>query len=111
MSKDPIDLLERAVIATEREPTAEEIAAWKAEKAAAVAAREKHAAHMDRAELRAVEQLAIAERQAAALERIAVAVEALARAKMPVYVVPFESDPPQTWGGPVTSLPEHGNGV
>lgn len=51
-----------------------------------------------------------AERQAAALERIAAAVEAIAQAHKPVFLVPAGQRPP-TWGGPVTGLPEHGNGV
>jgi hypothetical protein len=104
-SKDPLDMLERLVQTTESaKATPEEIATWEAEKAAVVAAREKHAAHMDRAERRAVEQMAIDERQADALERIAVAVEALAGVRRP----PTQ---PLPWGGPVTGIPEHGNGV
>lgn len=90
--KDPISLLERAVKATESaKATPEEIAAWEAEKAAAVAAREKHAAHMDRAEKRSVEQMAIAERQAVALERIADTLTELvkaSRAKQPIVLPP-----------------------
>jgi hypothetical protein len=88
-SKDPLDMLERLVQTTESaKATPEEIATWEAEKAAVVAAREKHAAHMDRAERRAVEQMAIDERQADALERIAVAVEALAGVLTAKPVVP-----------------------
>ena len=48
--------------------------------------------------------------QTAALERIAAAVEAIAQAHKPVFLVPAGQQPP-TWGGPVTGLPEHGNGV
>ena len=107
--KDPIALLERAVQATESvKATPEEIAAWEAEQAAVVAAREKHAAHMDRAEKRAVEQMAIAERQAAALERISYAVEALA---VVLTAKPALIPAKPFCGETVTGMPEHGNGV
>lgn len=45
------------------------------------------------------------DRQAAALERIAAALEMLAGVRRP------PTRPVTTWGGPVTGLPEHGNGV
>jgi len=73
---EALALLGRTVAAVEQaaaeaKPTAEETAAWEAEKAAQVAARDAHKAHLDRAEQRALKSLAIEERKAAALEQIA----------------------------------------
>ena len=46
--------------------------------------------------------------QTAALERIAAAVEQMVKE---AQAEPVELTSLQTWGGPVTGLPEHGNGV
>lgn len=48
------------------------------------------------------------EKQAAALERIAAAVEQMVKK---AQAEPVELTSLQTWGGPVTGLPEHSNGV
>jgi hypothetical protein len=64
-------LEQTAAEAAKDKPTAEEIAAWQAEKDAAVQHRAAHKAHMDRAEARALESIEIDKRTAAALEKIA----------------------------------------
>ena len=46
--------------------------------------------------------------QTAVLERIAAAVEQMVKE---AQAEPVELTLPQTWGGPVTGLPEHSNGV